>query len=67
MKDDSEITEQLLKIMLKRKASASKTKKVSYEQSVPLTKSMLGGIVGNVLEWFDFAIFGFFNRLRKNH
>ncbi len=27
---------------------------------IPINKSVLGGIVGNVLEWYDFAVFGYF-------
>jgi hypothetical protein len=26
----------------------------------PLGKNVTGGIVGNILEWYDFAVFGYF-------
>ncbi|MGK5084603.1 MFS transporter [Bdellovibrionota bacterium FG-1] len=50
----------LIQIILKRKAKASRAKKPSNDpQGAAFTKNMVGGIVGNVLEWFDFAVFGF--------
>ena len=32
----------------------------SLQQTPHLKRNTIGGIVGNVLEWYDFAVFGYF-------
>ncbi|MBF0477213.1 MAG: MFS transporter [Deltaproteobacteria bacterium] len=55
-----EVTGLLIKIMFNRKAKVARINKLTLsKQTESLKKNMFGGIVGNVLEWYDFAIFGF--------
>ncbi len=30
------------------------------ERSPHLVRNTVGGVVGNILEWYDFAVFGYF-------
>jgi MHS family proline/betaine transporter-like MFS transporter len=54
------LTDLLMNIMLIRKAKAARAKKLAARNQVgTLSKNMLGGVVGNALEWYDFAVFGF--------
>ncbi len=56
-----EVSDLLAQIMANRKAKATRSVKVmSKKQTAAMNKNLFGGIVGNVLEWFDFAVFGFF-------
>ncbi|MBF0544506.1 MAG: MFS transporter [Candidatus Riflebacteria bacterium] len=47
------------RIILQHKAKLAKVKKFSSGNTGILSKNMLGGIIGNALEWYDFAVFGF--------
>jgi MHS family proline/betaine transporter-like MFS transporter len=47
-------------IMLLHQAKIAHGKKLAYRNRPgALSKNMLGGIIGNALEWYDFAVFGF--------
>jgi hypothetical protein len=39
--------------------------KIPYEHNLHDTLKTIAGISGNVLEWYDFAIFGFFGDISK--
>jgi hypothetical protein len=39
--------------------------KIPYEHNLHDTLKTIAGISGNVLEWYDFAIFGFFSDISK--
>lgn len=55
-----EVMSLLIKIMFIRKAKSSQSPKLGLgNQPESLRKNLFGGVVGNVLEWYDFAIFGF--------
>ncbi|MBF0528602.1 MAG: MFS transporter, partial [Deltaproteobacteria bacterium] len=55
-----EVARLLVKIMFIRKAKVSRNNKLTGRNRLKsLKKNMFGGVVGNVLEWYDFAIFGF--------
>ena len=54
------LTDLLKNIMLIRQAKAARARKLSSRNQIgTLSKNMIGGIIGNALEWYDFAIFGF--------
>ncbi len=57
-----EVAELLRGIMSIREAKISQhdDKLPRGNQDESLYKNMVGGVVGNVLEWYDFAVFGFF-------
>lgn len=55
-----ELTDLLKNIMLIRQAKAARARKLAgRNQFSILGQNMLGGIVGNAFEWYDFAVFGF--------
>lgn len=39
--------------------------KIPYEHNLHDTLKTIAGISGNVLEWYDFAVFGFFSDVSK--
>ncbi len=56
----SEVSDLLNQINANRKAKAARAARtLTKKQQESLHKNLFGGIVGNVLEWFDFAVFGF--------
>ncbi|MBF0492774.1 MAG: MFS transporter [Deltaproteobacteria bacterium] len=56
-----EATDLLIGIISNREAQILRRKEhVFVNLSGALLRNMIGGIIGNVLEWFDFAVFGFF-------
>jgi MHS family proline/betaine transporter-like MFS transporter len=57
---DGNLTGQMISAMLLRQAKAARGKKsgARVQAGAPVA-NMFGGIIGNVLEWYDFAIFGF--------
>ncbi len=56
-----EMSTLLVGIISHRKTKVARLKKLAkIVRDQNLSKNMLGGIVGNVLEWYDFAVFGFF-------
>lgn len=58
---EDEVSDLLLKIMYARKAKAARQQRASMAvQTKDLSKNMIGGVIGNILEWYDFAVFGFF-------
>ncbi|MBF0411056.1 MAG: MFS transporter, partial [Candidatus Riflebacteria bacterium] len=46
-------------MLLKESKGARSSKRNPGNSSGVLSKNMLGGVVGNALEWYDFAIFGY--------
>lgn len=57
----SEVLDLLRQIISNREAKISRNNKpVRKNHPKSVNKNLVGGIVGNVLEWYDFAVFGFF-------
>ena len=51
----------LMMIAVKREAKRARPRRLArLEQVGSLLKNLIGGVVGNVLEWYDFAVFGYF-------
>ena len=58
--DVKNLTDLMNCIMLLHQAKIAHGKKLTYRNRTgALIKNMLGGIIGNALEWYDFAVFGF--------
>jgi MHS family proline/betaine transporter-like MFS transporter len=58
--DVKNLTDLMNCIMLLHQAKSAHGKKLAYRNRAgALIKNMLGGIIGNALEWYDFAVFGF--------
>jgi len=54
------LTDLLINITLLRQAKSARANKLARRnRTSTLSKNMFGGIIGNVLEWYDFAVFGF--------
>ena len=58
--DVKNLTDLMNCIMLLHQAKIAHGKKLGHRNRTgDLSKNMFGGIIGNALEWYDFAVFGF--------